>query len=166
MLKTILRAVSVAVGMWFMVPLARADSGIPGPAIWAFGSQTVSMVQWVVVTMAMCISVEWAVYRYFRRFRRPLAASAFSNTVSLVVGIPLAFLGALDPTWFLLPTVVSIGVEYHAIAAIGRHVLKDPDGRFAFPVLFANVVSNAMLAGLLYIAYLKSVGIVPDLVRF
>jgi hypothetical protein len=145
---------------------AHADSGIPGPALWAFGSQTVSMAQWLAVTMAMCVSVEWAAYRYTGRFRRPFLASAVSNTVSLLAGIPLAFLGAVDPTWFILPTVVSIGVEYMTIAAMANQVLADPDGRVGWPVVWANVLSNLMLVGLLYVAWLKALEEFPDWVHF
>ena len=146
---------------------ARADSAIPGPVIWFGGTQTVSIWQWIAVTMFMCVSVEWAVYRYFRSYRRPFVASALSNTVSLIVGIPLSLLGAFDPTWFVLPTIASILVEYWSIRAICRFVLADASAKVAAsPVIWGNVASNLMLIGLIYIAYLKSQGTLSEFIFF
>jgi hypothetical protein len=139
--------------------VARADTGIPGPLIFAAGSLTVSMWQWILVTMAMCVSVEWAVYRYSRQYRRPLLASAFSNSVSLVAGVPLTLLGAIDPTWFVLPTIASIVIERMAIGWIGRFVLAENITAVrGGPVIWGNVVTNVMLVALLFVANLKSEG--------
>ncbi len=146
---------------------ALADSAIPGTLMFFGGSQTVSFWQWIAATMFMCVGVEWAVYRHSRAYRRPFVASAVSNAVSLVDGIPLALLGVIDPTLVVLPTVVSVFTEYLAIRAVSRFVLADCNAKFsASPVIWGNVVSNLMLIGLLYVALLKSQGTLPAFVFF
>jgi hypothetical protein len=134
---------------------AAANSGIPGPLIWLGGSLTANLFQWIGVCMFMCIFVEGAIYKYWRLFSKPFAVSAYLNTVSLICGIPLIFLGALDPTWFVMPTAVSAFVE----AFCGRrlpHFLRAPGlwktrrGPFYWKIFLANLVSNAIMFAYLY----------------
>jgi hypothetical protein len=105
--------------------------------------------------MAMCIGVEAAVYAYSGQYRTPILASAYANVVSLVVGIPLTFLGAIDPTWFVLPTIVSILVEYWAVKVGAKWLENSPGSIRGSPIFWGNLLSNVILFGLLYVAIKK-----------
>ena len=103
--------------------------------------------------MLMCVLVEGAIYRYTMRFRRPFLASLGANAISLLAGIPLAFLAVLDPTWFVLATAVSILVEYYFLRGrIGRFVLVQGKLLSFWPVLWANVVTNVLMVAYLWFA--------------
>ena len=132
---------------------AEGNAGIPGPLILAFGSilDSRSLVQWLAASMFMCVGIEAAIYRYYSLFAAPLRNSFTANVISLIAGIPLAFLGAVDPTGFVMPTVISIYVEWLYL----RFRLRDavPKRKAFIVVIGANVLTNIIL----YLYILKAV---------
>jgi hypothetical protein len=143
--------------------VAVANSGIPGPIMWAAGSLTVAPLQWMAVTMVMCVAVEAAFFHYSGMFKRPIVASALANIASLIVGIPLAFLGAIDPTRVVLATVVSIICEGYVLkwlpesVGVSRAALEPTTNRYWRFVIIANVVTNLfMIAYLAWIVFGKT----------
>ncbi len=138
-----------------------ANTAIPGTLIWFGGMMTVAPWQWVSACMVMCIAVEGAIYRYLQLFSKPFLVSGVLNLLSLLLGIPLALVGVIDPSWFLLPTLLSALSEgflarhlprlFKAQAAreIGR-------GEMYGRVLLANLVSNFIMFGYLFVAFFKA----------
>ena len=141
----------------FCVPFgeANANVGVPGPLMHYGASLSISPWQWISVTMIMCIGVEASVFAYSGQYSRPILASAYANTLSLIAGIPLSLLGAVDPTWFVLPTLVSILIEWWVIKGRRRWFEKGTGSITRSPVIWGNVVSNLILVGLLYVAVKK-----------
>ena len=135
---------------------AWANSAVPGPLIIFASSMSVSPWLWVLVAMVMCIGVEASVYAYTGQYRRPFLASTYANFVSLIFGIPLSFFGAADPTWFVLPTFVSILVEYWALRAVAKWFENSPGSIKGSPIFWGNLLSNLILFGLLYVAVKKA----------
>ena len=138
---------------------AWANSGIPGPIIWVGSVATVSPMQWLASCMFMCVCIEGAIYHYVGMFRRPLVSSLAANIFSLILGIPLMFLGAIDPTWFVLPTTVSILCEALLLLRLPASIgLKDSErgnkGKFWLTVLIANILTNFIIV--LYLFWLAS----------
>lgn len=143
------------IGLLFSIT-ANANSAVPGTLIWFSSSIVSESLGWIAICMCLCILVEWAVYRYSKQYARPLLASLISNTVSLIAGIPLTLLAVIDPAWFILPTIISIVVEYWTIVSIRRYVLaKGIEKVSVAPVLWGNVLSNVMMLCLVYLSYLK-----------
>lgn len=142
--------------------LVSANSGIPGPLIWFGGAQTTDPWRWVVACMFMCIFVEGAIYKYWRLFNKPFWVSAYVNTISLVLGIPISLLGAIDPTWVVIPTIASTLIEAFFARRLPRilrqrGLWKTRRGVFYWRVFVANLVSNAIMFGYLYVSYRKAV---------
>ena len=134
---------------------ASANSGIPGQLIVAGASVTVNPLQWVVVTMLMCILVEGSIYQYAGLFKRPILASTIANFASLLAGFPLAILGEFDPTHLVLPTIVSILVEGFVLrrlpASVGLSKTATPGrGKVYGTVIAANVVTNLIMVAYLF----------------
>jgi len=147
--------VVVLLGNLLFPASAWANSAVPGPLIIYGSSMSVSPWLWVLVTMAMCISVEASVYAYSGQYRRPVLASTYSNFISLIFGIPLSFLGAVDPTWFVLPTIVSVCVEYWVLRA-GAKWFENCSGSIkGSPIFWGNLLSNLILLGLFFVAVKK-----------
>ena len=139
-----------------VVPVgANANVGIPGPLIHYGASGSVDPLLWIVVTMVMCVTVEALVFRYSGQYRRPFLASLFVNVVSLLAGLPLGLLGAIDPTWFVLPTIASIFVELFVIRVSAKWSERAQGSIKSSPVFWANVLTNIILLGLLYVAFKK-----------
>ncbi len=134
---------------------ASANSGIPGPIVISGGFLTVSSLQWVVACMLMCISVEGAVYRYSGEYRRPFLAGAYANTVSLIAGVPLSFLFFFDPTYFTLPAVASIFIEFWAILLARKYFLVDGARPRKAPIIWGNVMTNLIMLG--YLIFLPAI---------
>jgi hypothetical protein len=149
------RLVAIIALYLILVPIAWGNTGVPGPLMHYGSSLSVSPWQWIVVTMSMCIGVEAAVYRYSRQYKRPLCASVYANFITLVLGIPLGLLGAVDPTWFVLPTLASIVLEYWAIRGRKGWFETAPGAITASPIIWGNLLSNAILVGLLFVAMKK-----------
>lgn len=127
-----------------------ANSAVPGPIILFAGTLTVAPLQWIAATMFMCIGVEAAIYRYVGLFRRPILASIVANAVSLVLGFPLAILGAVDPTWVILPTAVSIISEGIVLDFLPGSIgltseTQKLKSKFWRVVIFANVATNVLM---------------------
>lgn len=145
-----------------LAPLpACANSGIPGPMIFAFGSQMDAAGRWLVCCMVMCVGVEAAIYHYMGLFNRPVWTSAYLNFLSLLLGVPLSFLGAFDPTWFVLPTIASALSEgwlaSHLPARLGIRLSKPASHRSIYGHVFlANLVSNVIMLVYLFVAIWKS----------
>lgn len=138
-----------------------ANTGIPGPMMFAFGSQMEASGRWLICTMVMCIGVEAAIYRYMGLFNRPVWTSAYLNFLSLLLGVPLGFLGAFDPTWFVLPTIASALSEgwlaSHLPARLGIRLSKPVSHRSIYGRVFlANLVSNVIMLVYLFVAIWKS----------
>lgn len=134
-----------------LVPiLALANAAVPGPIIWQgalMGAESVA--RYSLSVGLVCIGVEAAIYRYLPRFKRPYRDSVVSNIVSTILGIPLAFLGLPFGDIIIVPTLVSIAIEGGIICAIEKPT-RTQDGKSIFwPVVWANVLSNAMIFALL-----------------
>jgi hypothetical protein len=145
-----------------------ANAGIPGPMI-ILGSSFYgeNFWRWILVNMVMCISVEGFVFLYSREYRRPFAASAYANIVSLVLGYPVLFflflsLGSLFPLlgedyslfslgFSLGCTIGSFFIEYHALKLkpMRRFFLCETDKISFKPVLLGNLLTNLIM--LIYI---------------
>jgi hypothetical protein len=141
--------------------LAHANTGIPGPLIWYGGALTENLWQWVAACMFMCILVEGAIYKYWRLFAKPFQVSTYLNVVSLFFGIPLSLLGALDPTWVILPTIASTLIEGFFAWRLPRilrfrGLRKTKRGRLYWKIFIANVVSNAIMFGYIFISFEKA----------
>jgi len=134
---------------------AEANAGIPGPLMWAATAHVGNPLIWLAATMCMCIGIEGAIYRYLGLFHRPFLASTYANVWSLFAGIPLALAGAVDPTLFVLPTVLSILVEWLVLKRYRRlhpGPARDPAAPLR-PIFWPVVVSN-VLTNLIMFAYL------------
>ena len=137
------------------VRYAYANSAIPGPLMiveWAHSSDPL---RWIAVTMFMCIGIEGAIYHYKNLFIHPYIASTVANFVSLIMGIPLALVGALDPTLVIGPTILSIYIE---IVVLRRFKPKpeseggprDFKKSILRPAIIANVITNLLLLAYLF----------------
>jgi hypothetical protein len=137
---------------------AIANSGIPGPIMWSASALTTNPLQWVAATMLMCVGIEGVIYRYAGLFRRPFLVSLIANVISLIIGVPLALLGAIDPTWFVLPTIVSIIFEGLVIRWLPQSLQAvnpaTPESRRRIfrAVIWSNILTNLIMAS--YILYL------------
>jgi uncharacterized membrane protein YozB (DUF420 family) len=109
--------------------------------------------------MVMCITIEGAIYHYLQIFHRPFVGSLVANVVSLVAGIPLALLAAIDPTWVLLPTVASILIEYAVLKRFRKKVTL-PNSQetthrdISVPVVTANILTNIFMVLYLFKSYI------------
>jgi len=149
--STVARIV-VAVAGVLIGALAFGNVGVPGPIMHFGASMSVSPLQWVAVTMTMCILIEAAVFLYSGQYRRPFLASVYANVLSMLAGFPLAFLGAFDPTWFIAPTILSIIIELLLIRS-GHAWFEAANGTIkASPIFWGNVLTNAIMLGLLLYA--------------
>ena len=139
----------------FPINLAQANMGIPGPMI-LFGSYfTMNPIQWVCVCMLMCIFVEGFIYKYWRLFSKPFWVSAYVNTISLIFGSPLSFLGIIDPTWVILPTLGSTLIEGYFARRLPKclrpkGLWKNKRGTFYARIFLANLISNAIMFAYLF----------------
>ena len=100
--------------------------------------------------MAMCIGIEGAIYHYLQLFEKPYYGSIVANTVSLFAGVPLVFLGAFDPTLFVLPTIVSIWVELMVLRNFKRKQLQEESldtkqKKIDHPVIYSNILTNLIM---------------------
>lgn len=130
---------------------AHANAGIPGPLMWAATPHVGNPLIWLAASMFMCIGIEGAIYRYLDLFYRPLIASAYANVWSLFAGIPLIFVGSIDPTLVVSPTIVSILVEWFVLRRYRRFhpgPAKDPatpPRPIFWPVVLSNVLTNVIM---------------------
>lgn len=122
-----------------------ANSGIPGPLIWFISAQADSAIQWLLATMLMCVGIEGAIFHYLKLLRRPYLASLVANLVSLVLGIPLGIIGIIDPTFFILPTILSILIEYYVLKCFNAPPEATKQRKLFFPVVGSNILTNIML---------------------
>lgn len=126
------------------------NAGIPAPLPVAASQFSVKPLQWIAVNMVMCITIEGAIYHYLQIFHRPYVGSLVANVVSLVAGVPLGIVGITDPTWVILPTMVSIWVE---LVVLKRFRRKDcpPEAaelsnkNITMPVIGANMLTNGLM---------------------
>lgn len=125
------------------------------------GALSESPWQWLAVTMIMCVLIEGAVFKYSLQYRRPFLASLYANTISLLAGIPLALLGAVDPTGFVLATAVSIIIEYYAIRGREQWFESAPSKIRLGPILTGNLVTNGVMFGFLVLGFLDSRNLLP-----
>ena len=141
--------------------ICLANTGIPGPMMIYFGSLTLDSTRWLIACMFMCVLIEGAIYKYLLLFNRPVLASLYLNSVSLILGIPLSILAVIDPTWCILPTLASTLSEGFA----GRHLPKLLKIRvirelsrssFYWKVFVANLITNLIMVAYLYISVWKS----------
>lgn len=144
-----------------LVSEAAANAAIPtGPLVWAAAPATTeNLLLWIAANMFMCIGIEGAIYRYLNLFARPILASVTANFVSLVLGFPLILVGAIDPTGVLIPTVLSIFVEWLVLKRFQRPALAPASDALAIqrsillPVLRSNVLTNFIMLGYLIWKY-------------
>ena len=129
-----------------------ANSACPGPLMYFGAMNTGVGVWWIVMSMLTCTLIEGALYQVMHIFRRPYLVSIILNTVSLLVGIPLTFVGALVD-FMLTATVLSIIAEtLVAGGMVNMRTVKGvvtSNGRTTGIVLCANVLSNIVLVFLL-----------------
>lgn len=132
------------------VRYAHANVAIPGPLLIAESVFSVDPLRWIAATMFMCIGIEGAIYHYKSLFVHPYVASTVANFVSLVMGMPLGILGALDPTRVLGPTIMSIWIEVLVL----RRFKPRPESQggpcdfkksITRPVVGANILTNLIL---------------------
>jgi len=142
-----------------LVGLSASDgycnAGIPGPLLISASQFSTNPLQWIAVNMVMCITIEGAIYHYLQIFHRPFVGSLVANVISLVAGIPLALLGAIDPTWVILPTIVSIWVELVVLKRFRRkgnplEAAEISSRNITMPVIGANILTNGLM--FLYVA--------------
>ena len=147
----LITGVTYSAGIW-------ANSGIPGPIILMGGSYTANFWRWVAVMMFMCIGIEAVICKYAKILKRPFFCSLIANIGSLIAGGPLIFLGAIDPTFFLLPTFVSILVEVAVIRYLPLSIgiittNKKEFWRVYLWIIGANILTNLIMVGYLYWIY-------------
>jgi hypothetical protein len=132
--------------------MCLANAACPGPLMYFGAMNTGAGVWWIVISMLACTLIEGALYQVTHIFRRPYLASIILNSVSLLAGIPLAFVGALFD-FMLTATVLSIIAEI--VVAVGMTRMRTINGvmtsarRTASIVLCANILSNIVLLFLL-----------------
>ena len=114
--------------------------------------------RWMCATMFMCVSLEGVLYYHFRCVRRPLAMSLRANAISLLSGfILVAFTDNLLAS--LLPAaILGILVEMSVLSKA-----KSPDdivtpAKFVLIVVSANVLTDTLLFGCLWVGHWKSLG--------
>ena len=137
---------------WLIIALAgiaEANAGVPGPLIVYFGTSLAHfkpnlLWQWLIATMFMCVGIEAAIYKYLNLFKYPVRYSLIANIISLFAGIPLSLIGIIDPTWFVVPTMISIYVEWLYL----KNKLNNPGELKCNPfaaVVGANILTNIIL---------------------
>jgi len=139
----------------FTASYAYANSAIPGPLLIVEWASSADPLRWIAVTMLMCIGIEGAIYHYKNLFIHPYIACIAANFVSLIMGVPLAFIGALDPTLVIGPTILSIWIEILVLSRFkpkpesegGPREFKKSISR---PVIIANVLTNLILLAYLF----------------
>ena len=134
-----------------LVPaVATANTIIPAPLVWLGISGAENVFRYILSVTLICVGVEAAIYKYFPRFQHPIRDSIVANVVSTICGVPLAIMSAVmlnDP--FIIATGLSIVIEFIVIDQMEKANRKAEKKSFLWPVILANVVSNAMIAVLL-----------------
>lgn len=111
---------------------------------------------WLVLSMLICTILEGFVFHSTRVFRRPYMASMALNGLSMVVGVPLTFVGALVD-FMITATALTILVE--VVAAVAWSSQRTINGavsstrRTILSVVGGNILSNAALFLLLGVMF-------------
>ena len=132
-----------------------ANSAIPGPLLIVEWAHSADPLRWIAVTMSMCICIEGAIYHYKNLFMRPFIAITVANFACLIMGVPLAFIGAFDPTLVIGPTILSIWIEIFVLrrfkprpeSEVGPRDFKKSISR---PAIIANVLTNLIILAYLF----------------
>jgi hypothetical protein len=144
------RILSCTLAIAFIPGWVLACATVSGPIIWqgaCMGPESIA--RYILSVGLVCIGMEAAIYRYLPRFKRPFYDSILSNAVSTVLGIPLTFLCIAFGDPIIVPTLASIAIEGVIIYAIEKPT-RTKDGKSVFwPVVWANVLSNAMILALI-----------------
>jgi hypothetical protein len=133
---------------------AGANTGIPGPMMFVLGAQTASFWRWVSAMMFMCVGIEGAIFLYAGLFKHPILVSLIANIASLIAGTPLVFVGALDPTYFVLPTLLSIMVEILVIRFLPASIAIADKNVASFRRMYCWVIAVNVLTNLIMVGYL------------
>lgn len=106
--------------------------------------------------MFMCVFIEGAFYKYWKLFDRPILVSLVLNTITLVLGFPLGLVAVIDPSWFIIPTILSAIAE----GFFGKLFLKQkPIPKYYWlKILFTNLITNIIIVGYILIAVARSRG--------
>ena len=139
----------------FTASYAYANSAIPGPLLIVEWAHSADPLRWIALTMFMCIGIEGAIYHYKNLFIRPFIASTVANFISLIMGVPLAFIGALDPTLIIGPTILSIWIEILVLRRFKPKPESEGGPRdfkksISRPAVIGNVLTNLVLLAFLF----------------
>lgn len=148
------RARTAVIGLFVgMLPsVCHANAAAPGPLMYYGALNTGAGLWWLVISMVTCVLVEGLLFQVAHVFRRPYLVSLLLNTVSLVAGIPLAFVGAIVD--FMI-TATALTIVTETLVAVGMRSMRTINGvvtsgsRTVLAVLGANTLSNVLLFFLL-----------------
>ncbi len=144
------RNILLSLGCLSIPAISLANVSVPGPIVWQgayMGAE--SIVRYIASVGLICIGLEGAIYHYLSRYKHPYRDSIVSNVVSTILGIPLAILAVPFDDIFIIPTLASIVIEGGVICAMERRT-RTEDGKSIFwPVVWANVLSNALIFALI-----------------
>jgi hypothetical protein len=152
--RVMIRKRKLALCAMLLVGLSASDgycnAGIPAPLMIAASQLSTNPLQWIAVNMVMCITIEGAIYHYLQILHRPFVGSLVANVISLVAGVPLGIVGIIDPTWVILPTIVSIWVELVVLKRFRRkgyplEAAEISNKNITMPVIGANILTNGLM---------------------
>ncbi len=140
--------------MLIAVPsICLANAAIPGPLM-HFGAMNTGVgIWWLVLSIFTCTLLEGIIFHVARVFKRPYVCSLALNGLSLIAGVPLAFVGAALGDFMIIATALSIVTEVAAgVAWRSQRKLNGGTSsarRTVLSVLGGNVLSNVVLILLL-----------------
>jgi len=148
-MKKVSRAFLYCLALLFVPGTVLANTALPGPIVWQGVVGADSIVRYILAVGLVCVGIEAAIYRYLPRFEHPYRDSIVANSISTVLGIPLAFLGLPFGDIIIIPTLASIISEGTIICFMERSGRMQHGKSIFWPVFWSNILSNAMIFGLL-----------------
>ena len=159
---------TLALTAMLVIVLSASDGycnvAIPGTLMIVGGFFSSNALQWIVVNMVMCITIEGAIYHYCQILDKPFLGSLAANFISLVAGIPLIVFGIIDPTGVILPTAASIWIELMVLKAFRKKVSLPDSEKITYTeiggyVVLANILTNGLMIVYIVQAFTNFLGI-------